>query len=458
MKLMKTKLILASLIALTFSSNAQYISTSGSAPSSNQVFKAGDGAGTIHYNGGSGGVLIQSSSGDRALLELQSPSSSGTGANRTVFQALSTLTYLDISGGTIPLYLQGSGGRVGIGVSSPDGILHSTRSYAPTGSFSYEKGMKSDISSSGSIPGGGATYGIIGVQGNSSSGVSNQGWTYGVWGYGNTGQQNIGGYFEAVGPSGGDYNNMGVYATASGNSNSSKNWAGYFQGNVYISGTYGPSDRKLKSDIKPFVNAMDKIMSLKPSTYMYRSKEFKDMNLPEGKQVGLIAQELEEVFPEFIMNMSEVKKTNDRGETTVISPEFKSVSYTSLITVLIAGLQEQQKQIEEQKQQIADLMKSSNTTGLNNNGDLNTFKLGQNEPNPFNGETVIKYTLPQNTNNASMVVYDLSGKQIASFPITEKGSSSMTLTSEKLAAGIYIYSIVADNKILDSKRMVVAEK
>lgn len=38
------------------------------------------------------------------------------------------------------------------------------------------------------------------------------------------------------------------------------------------------------------------------------------------------------------------------------------------------------------------------------------------------------------------------------------GTSSLTITSENLAAGIYIYSIVADGKVIDSKRMIVASK
>jgi myo-inositol-hexaphosphate 3-phosphohydrolase len=66
--------------------------------------------------------------------------------------------------------------------------------------------------------------------------------------------------------------------------------------------------------------------------------------------------------------------------------------------------------------------------------------------------------LPAQVSTASLMVYDLSGKQISSFPITEKGSSSITITSEKLAAGIYIYSVIADGKLLDSKRMIVAQK
>jgi len=84
--------------------------------------------------------------------------------------------------------------------------------------------------------------------------------------------------------------------------------------------------------------------------------------------------------------------------------------------------------------------------------------MDQNIPNPFSGETVVKYTLTPQTKTATLNVYDLSGKQITFFPLTQKGSSSITITSENLAAGIYIYSIVADGKIMDSKRMVVAEK
>lgn len=34
----------------------------------------------------------------------------------------------------------------------------------------------------------------------------------------------------------------------------------------------------------------------------------------------------------------------------------------------------------------------------------------------------------------------------------------MTITSEKLSAGIYLYSIIADGKVMDTRRMIVADK
>lgn len=66
--------------------------------------------------------------------------------------------------------------------------------------------------------------------------------------------------------------------------------------------------------------------------------------------------------------------------------------------------------------------------------------------------------MPAGVMSVYMAVYDLSGKQITTFAINQKGASSVTITSEKLAAGIYIYSIIADGKVMDSKRMVVTQK
>ena len=92
------------------------------------------------------------------------------------------------------------------------------------------------------------------------------------------------------------------------------------------------------------------------------------------------------------------------------------------------------------------------------NNQMNGFSMEQNIPNPFSRETVVNYTLPQQTGSAYMAVYDLSGKQIASFPLNQKGSSAITISSEKLAAGVYIYSIIDDGKLMDSKRMIVEDK
>ena len=60
----------------------------------------------------------------------------------------------------------------------------------------------------------------------------------------------------------------------------------------------------------------------------------------DHKQIGVIAQELESVFPSLV-------KTDDEG--------IKSVKYSIFVPILIKAVQEQQEQIESLKSEIANL-------------------------------------------------------------------------------------------------------
>jgi hypothetical protein len=240
---------------------------------------------------------------------------------------------------------------------------------------------------------------------------------------------------------------IGVYGNSLSNFGA---WAGYFDGNVNINGqafctaSAWSSDKRFKNNIKGIDNVAEKLERISGYTYQYKSDEFKTKNFPKGNQIGFLAQELKEVFPELVIEDRE---------------GYLAVNYVGMIPVLLEAIKGQQKQLNEQKQLIDQLLasKSAMPTGINEIEGASGFKMEQNIPNPFSSETVVKYTLTEQTKVASLVVYDLSGKQITSFPI-EKNSSSITITSEKLAAGIYIYSIIADGKIVDSKRMVVSQK
>ncbi|MBL7931920.1 MAG: T9SS type A sorting domain-containing protein, partial [Bacteroidia bacterium] len=247
--------------------------------------------------------------------------------------------------------------------------------------------------------------------------------------------------------------------------------AGFFNGSQYATANYLPADSKLKTATEPIQKASEKISLLKPSYFSYKD-DLKSMNLPSGKQMGLNAQDLEKDFPELVTEMTDISGylESNKGESI---KTFKAVNYTNLIPLLIAGVQEQQEQLKQQakdnedlknlvalqQQQINELTaKASGVSGINEfSGQNDGFRMDQNIPNPFGTETVINYNLPKNCNKAIMNVYDLSGKQISSFPLSNQ-STSYTIAADKLAAGIYIYSIVIDGKIMDSKRMVVSEK
>lgn len=394
-----------------------------------------------------------------------------------IFRTLSTQG--SISGYTERFIIKNNG-NVGVGLSNPDySRLQTSQTFNSTLSNPSipRNGGRFEINTS--VPGtfigtsgyanttnGGGSTNMIGAYGEGvTSGGSAFNLNRGVQGVASGGLYNYGGDFQAYGGSSGV--GTGIRATGTGVVGS---LAGQFNGAVEINGDLGingtawctnmmwGSDQKLKKDIKPFISALDKLKLLKPATYTFKVDEFKSLNLPDNKQIGLIAQELEKVFPELVSEIKGRDHVDKDGVVTDRTPDFKAVNYIGLIPVLISGIQELQKQVEEQKALIDALNKPWTATGINQHPTgLEDFTLDQNIPNPFSNETVIGYTLPKEVSAASLIVYDLSGKQIMAVRL-ETTSSSITFSSEKLAPGIYIYSVVADGKILNSKRMVVAQK
>ncbi len=104
----------------------------------------------------------------------------------------------------------------------------------------------------------------------------------------------------------------------------------------YVSGNYvSISDKNYKKDIQTLPPVLSKMMQLNPVSY--RMKE----QVTDEITFGFIAQELQQVFPDA------VKKFEKDGKL--------GISYTHLIPLTVAALQEQQKIIEKQQQQIDEL-------------------------------------------------------------------------------------------------------
>ena len=83
------------------------------------------------------------------------------------------------------------------------------------------------------------------------------------------------------------------------------------------------SDEKLKKDISTIDDALDKVKQLRGVDYTWKQSE--------EKSKGVIAQELQEVFPELVSE----------------SGSGLSVNYNGIIGVLIEAIKEQQKQIDK---------------------------------------------------------------------------------------------------------------
>jgi len=116
----------------------------------------------------------------------------------------------------------------------------------------------------------------------------------------------------------------------------------YSNGNVLnTNGSYGSfSDIKLKENIKDATPKLDDLLKVKVRNYNLIGED--------TKQIGVIAQELEEIFPGLIdLSIDKDKDGNDLGTTT------KSVKYSVFVPMLIKAIQEQQKQIEELKNKLS---------------------------------------------------------------------------------------------------------
>ncbi|MBL7900745.1 MAG: tail fiber domain-containing protein [Bacteroidia bacterium] len=255
---------------------------------------------------------------------------------------------------------------------------------------------------------------------------------------------------------------IGVYGNSVANGGQ---WAGYFDGDVKVVGkVWGSqynwvSDKRFKTNIIELTGVTEKLNQLKGYTYEFKTEEFKSKNFPKGEQLGLIAQELKEVFPQLV---SEDKQG------------YLAVNYMGLIPVLIEANKEQQSQMEAQKESIKiqqeqiDELKilvnslinnsSNKTTNPNsvsvNLNDKNTIVLNQNIPNPFAETTLINYIIPNDFGKAQIIFSTNDGKIIKVVEIAEHGAGSLNVFANDLTNGIYTYALVIDGKTIDTKKMI----
>lgn len=90
-------------------------------------------------------------------------------------------------------------------------------------------------------------------------------------------------------------------------------------------------------------------------------------------------------------------------------------------------------------------------------GNSKVLLLEQNSPNPFSENTTINCFIPANSINAELLFFDMQGNLVKTFNIPERLQTSLIIPSVELRPGIYIYSLVINNKEIDSKRMIITK-
>ncbi|WP_175437491.1 T9SS type A sorting domain-containing protein, partial [Crocinitomix algicola] len=90
-----------------------------------------------------------------------------------------------------------------------------------------------------------------------------------------------------------------------------------------------------------------------------------------------------------------------------------------------------------------------------NEGFVDRPILYQNIPNPFNNTSMIKYYIPQTSNNGNLVISDNMGQIISMIELNDKGYGSTHVNAEGLAPGPYYYTLYVDEVLIDTKIMIV---
>ena len=114
----------------------------------------------------------------------------------------------------------------------------------------------------------------------------------------------------------------------------------YVNGTAYSTGGWSSSDARLKKNIQNITGALEKIKNINAVTFDWRTDEFPNKGLRKGRQIGIIAQEVEKKFPELI-------NTDNEG--------YETLAYERFTSVLLAAVKEQQKEIETLKRKIEAL-------------------------------------------------------------------------------------------------------
>jgi hypothetical protein len=128
-------------------------------------------------------------------------------------------------------------------------------------------------------------------------------------------------------------------------------------------------------------------------------------------------------------------------------------------TPLVTDMQSQIEALKDQVQELRSLLATRlalSTNELKKLDNESAAFLGDVHPNPANTSTTIDYSLPAGVGAATCQVYSLSGAPITTVALPNvQGKGSIGINTSQLAAGMYIYALVVDGKVLDTKKLAV---
>ncbi len=225
------------------------------------------------------------------------------------------------------------------------------------------------------------------------------------------------------------------------------------------------SDKRLKKDIKDFTDGLEVLKKVNPVWFRYTG----EAGMPTDKKyVGVVAQEMQKIAGYTIDTFTHQDST---GKAT----HYLNYNATALTYILvnavkelkaekddqIDALRQQNEALQKELAQLRQLLTRTERvapparTGTQPATGVAGAQLWQNEPNPADGTTVIRYALPPGTQRASLRVFDRYGREMKSFPLDGSSQGQVTLSTAGWPAGTYPYHLVVDGKNAGSSQLVL---
>ena len=400
-------------------------------------------------------------------------------------------------------------GKVGIGIETTDTLksqfsINGQSSYSTAYILSEKdyglRVIRRNVSSGSSIyamqginyvTDGKLNYGVVGV----TNGYAGSGTTIGV--FGRAGAAYSGYNFGLLGRLDCSYNGAAILATTSDASRYETidvqgKYAGYFCGDTRVTGTMTAgafvtsSDYRLKENVRSLSKSdgcLNKLMDMNVVEFNNKQRQFTTSNIthqfsesPESladnevmevnallekdandsvshwydeespilknKHYGLVAQELKEIYPDLVVESQD---------------GYLAINYLEIIPLLIRSVQELKAELDATKGDDAPVQKAQARNTDVTNIDAVVTTLYQNTPNPFTESTLIRCDVAEDVVKADLYIYNMNGEQIAEYTVAERGETSITIDGGSLNAGMYLYALIADGQVIDTKRMILTK-
>ena len=297
----------------------------------------------------------------------------------------------------------------------------------------------------------GRAFGLRGVAGNCTSGYN----------------------FGVLGALQGSQEGAAIFGTTSGKTLGLRvdgRYAGYFDGNVKVTGSLQGNvvnsadvNAKNTQTLRPINSALDGIASANPFMYIVRI-QVPDIGAgmaPDSTTLtGTVAPISDPVVPfgksYYALDVNAVKQS---FPALIIEDAQGNeyVNYTQLVPILVQAITELKTELDDLKETVA----ASGTRKVNaatniatNTLDEGWGSISQNTPNPFTGQSTVRVSVPDDASDAYVDILTLNGASVKRIPVSN-GLSEVSLSSFEFAPGTYLYTLVVNGKVSETRRMIV---